>query len=259
MDGLIESLTQPVLFAPVRPISTDDFEKMIWAEDYRTYKKELDLLASGLQTINAVIWGQRSKMLCSKIEEDGSYEVMRRTHNCGWLLQQAKAIMTGFKGKVQKVTLYHAALYAVMARKQGAQELCMKYRDAVLEKIQILEHFGGECMPFPSLATHVGNRAYARHRWQGEILLAGADPVRFGPLRAELHNAFSRGVDGYPKSLQGCFSMFNDYHDPHAEVTTKAARAVSAEKPDKPEPAPAASPSAMTFAHFEHSGHCDHT
>lgn len=221
LKGLIKDLVQPTITAPQKLATADEYDKIIWAEEYKLYTKSAKVLKDNLEAVFAVIWGQCSEQLRSKIKEQASYERSQELSECGWLLKEIKGSMSGFESKRYKATQLCMALNSVMSHRQGSDQTVAKYVESFIEKVEILEYFiTGLCNPFVTLvAKNHGNTKKSRDQWLGAQLMIGADPRRFGALQANLHNQFEQGVDKNPKTIQAAYSRLNSYM---AEVSVKA-------------------------------------
>jgi hypothetical protein len=73
-------------------------KKMIWKMLMKTYMKRIDMLESNQRSIYAIVWGQFSPMMQSKLESLDSYESKSNRCDCIWLLQESRAITHCFEG-----------------------------------------------------------------------------------------------------------------------------------------------------------------
>jgi hypothetical protein len=86
----IVSLVQPA------DLSEDDYKKMgkkmIWEALMKTYMKRVNLLEGNTRAIYAIVWGQYSPMMQSKLESLKNYEAKSDECDCIWLIQEIQGI-----------------------------------------------------------------------------------------------------------------------------------------------------------------------
>ena len=63
-------MVQPVIEKPPKPlVDADEPDTIIWQEDAKEYSKRLCILRDNLAAIQAVVWGQYSESIKSKIKD----------------------------------------------------------------------------------------------------------------------------------------------------------------------------------------------
>jgi hypothetical protein len=93
----IEPLVQPP------NLSKEDYEqdmgkKMMWEMSMKTYMKRKDLLESSIRAIYAIVWGQCSPMMQSKLESLDDFDSKSTECDCVWLLKEIQGITHRFEG-----------------------------------------------------------------------------------------------------------------------------------------------------------------
>jgi hypothetical protein len=73
-------------------------KKMIWEALMKTYMKRVDLLEGNTRAIYAIVWGQCSPMMQSKLEPLENYEAKSHKCDCIWLIQEIQGITHRFEG-----------------------------------------------------------------------------------------------------------------------------------------------------------------
>jgi hypothetical protein len=83
------------IVAPTQPknLTKEEYEgdmgkKMIWEMSMKTYMKRMDMLESNQCGIYAIMWGQCSPMMQSKLEPLDSYKSKSNGCDCIWLLKE---------------------------------------------------------------------------------------------------------------------------------------------------------------------------
>jgi len=70
----------------------DMARRMIWETTMKTYIKRTDKMESNLRAIYAIVWGQCSPMMQSKLESLDDYSHRHTACDCVWLLQEIQGI-----------------------------------------------------------------------------------------------------------------------------------------------------------------------
>ena len=76
----------------------DMAKKMIWETTMKTYMKRVDMMESNLRGVYAIVWGQCSQMMQSKLESLDNYETKSTSCDCIWLLKEIQGITHRFEG-----------------------------------------------------------------------------------------------------------------------------------------------------------------
>jgi hypothetical protein len=71
---------------------------MIWETTMKTYMKRLDFLESNSRAIYAIVWGQCSPMMRSKLKSLDDFDTESDACNCIWLLKEIQGITHRFEG-----------------------------------------------------------------------------------------------------------------------------------------------------------------
>ena len=72
---------------------------MIWTEQVKQYVKRTATLTSNLAALHAVIWGQCSEAMQSRLKTLTDFAAKAEEDNCLWFLQQIRAITLQFDEK----------------------------------------------------------------------------------------------------------------------------------------------------------------
>jgi hypothetical protein len=253
------------IVALVQPpdLSEDDYKnsmgkKMIWETSMKTYMKRVDLLESNTRAIYAIVWGQCSPMMQSKLESLEDYEARSDTCDCIWLIQEIQGITHRFEGTRNVFISLDDAWTAYYGFRQGQHQVLHDYLKDFQTKVQVLEHYGavfGADGPHQesvmaqvkeASATVLTDVEYvklamgvARKKSIAISFLKRADKRRYGGLWIELENQFTRGLDHYPSDLTAAFNLLLNY------------KAVSTGPPGRRDPTNDEETSGMTF--IQHS------
>ena len=73
-------------------------KRMIWETTMKTYIKRTDLMESNLRSIYAIVWGQCSQMMQSKLVSLDDYSTKSNECDCIWLLKEIQGITHRFEG-----------------------------------------------------------------------------------------------------------------------------------------------------------------
>jgi hypothetical protein len=93
--SICKSFVMKMLDVPSE-LSDEDYKKpgkrMIWENGVKTYMKRVDLLKSNTLAIYAIVWGQSSPTMQSKIQSLTDYEQKSSEGDCIWLLKEIQGI-----------------------------------------------------------------------------------------------------------------------------------------------------------------------
>jgi Zinc knuckle len=254
-------MTNPTLERPVRPgADADETDIAIWNEDIRDYAKRKRVLRGNLAAIQAIIWGQCSEAMRSKLKSIDGYEESVADDDCEWMLKNIKAVTMQFDAKHNGYISMLDATAAFLNCRQQQGQTADSYLEALKSHADTIEYHGGTLVLNPNLvpATRDDGTPYnneeerkkvARDCTLGAAFIRGSDPTRYGALVADLANQYNKGKDEYPKDITtSAYSMIVNYRAP----TNATARNRNVE-PTSSNHAPAPSvtspeSSAMTFA-----------
>ena len=65
----------------------------------KNYMKRVDLLESNTIAIYAIVWGQCSAIMQSKLESLDAFKARSKVCDCIWLMKEIQAITHAFEGK----------------------------------------------------------------------------------------------------------------------------------------------------------------
>jgi hypothetical protein len=122
---------------------TEDMgKKMIWEKQMKTYMKRMDMLKSNQRGIYAIIWGQCSSMIQSKVEPLDNYKSRSNGCDCIWLLEEIQGITHQFEGTRNVFISLDNARSNYYAYKQSNDQTLHAYLKDYQSLVQVLEHYG---------------------------------------------------------------------------------------------------------------------
>jgi hypothetical protein len=71
---------------------------MMWETSMEMYMKQTNLMESNTRAIYAIVWGQCSPMMQSKLKSLDHYDTKSIKCDCVWLLQEIEGITHRFEG-----------------------------------------------------------------------------------------------------------------------------------------------------------------
>lgn len=205
--------------------------KMIFAEEVKEYVKRNRTIKSNLATIHAVIWGQCSEDMKSKVKTHDGYKDRVAENDCAWLLRQIKSVTLQFdESRNGFLSLLDAQESFLKCRQQSGQSV-EDYVDALKGWAETIESHGGTVAANYQLvpakdATGAERSAetrktIARERTLAIALIRRADTSKYGTLITSLSNQYAMGKDEYPTDVLAAQSLLVNYKTP---VNTSAAR-----------------------------------
>jgi hypothetical protein len=219
-------------------LSEEDYKKMgkkmIWEASMKTYMKRVDLLEGNTRAIYAIVWGQCSPKMHSKLESLENYEANKSDEcDCIWLIQEIQDLTHRFEGTRYAFISLDDAGSDYYSFHQGQHQTLDEYLKDLQTRVQVLEYYGavfGADGPHQVLvmAQVREDSAYvltagkyveqaveaARKKSIAISFLKRADKMRHGGLWIELENHFTRGQDHYPNDLTGAYNLLLNYKAP---------------------------------------------
>jgi hypothetical protein len=75
-------------------------KRMIWQTYIKSYMKRTDMIKSNIREIYAILWGQCSPMMQSKLASLDDYDKKSNECGCIWLLKEIQGITHRFEGMI---------------------------------------------------------------------------------------------------------------------------------------------------------------
>jgi hypothetical protein len=211
----------------------------IWEMKVSAYCTRTDYLNSNLKTAYAVIWGQCSEAMKAKLTSLNDFKTKSHETDCVWILNEIKGIMYRFEGQRYIYLSLNDARTSYYAYTQGAEDLISSYLEYFRSLVEVLEHYGGAIGEDPGLLDATAAISsdtddatkllkIARDRTLALAFLKRADLRRFGTLRADLENQFSRGNNQYPINLTAAYSLLVNFKPPRRDEPRRNTRSQEA-------------------------------
>jgi hypothetical protein len=204
-------------------------KRMIWETAMKTYMKRIDKLESNTRAIYAIVWGQCSPMMQSKLESLDEFTERSTDCDCVWLLQEIQGITHRFEGNRHVFISMDDAWEAYYGFHQGSLTL-HEYLKEFQSIVQVLEHYGAAIgadgpyikaikeklkatLPSSISEPELHKRALAASKLQSLAMgfLKRADRRRYGALWSELENNYTRGLDQFPADVTGMYHLLLSY------------------------------------------------
>jgi hypothetical protein len=137
------------IVAPLQPpnLTKTEYEddmgkRMIWETQMKTFMKRTDMLVSNTRSIYAIVWGQCSPMMQSKLESLTDYDTKSSACDCLWLLHEIQGITHRFEGTRNVFISLDDAWTNYYAYLQGPNQSLHDYLRDWQSLVQVLEHYG---------------------------------------------------------------------------------------------------------------------
>jgi hypothetical protein len=217
-----ETMSAPDIVEPTDlPATSTKKQELIWESALKSHSRRVDELRSNLTTIYAVIWGQCSEAMRTKIRALTDFSVENRANNCVWLLGEIKGVTHQFDTKRNIFLSLLDARIAYFTCKQLQQQTDAEYLEIFRANVEVLEYYKADISESHLLIdnsdnklTDVERKKIARGCTIAMAFLRGSDPRRYASLWSDLANQKTRGNDQYPKDLTAAYSMLVNYHAP---------------------------------------------
>jgi hypothetical protein len=248
-------ISVPEVKRPTKPgMGSDEVDETIWREEVKDYVKQTRVLKDNMSSVMAIVWGQCSETMKTKLKSYAEYQDMYTSNDCVWILRQIKAVTLQFDSKRNGFISAMDTRASFLNCRQQTWQSCDLYLEAIKGWADNYEYHGGMIAESYKLVPEVDNKGVlrtvaerqtiARDRTLGIAYIRGADHTRFGILIAELANQYAMGTDNYPTDLNAAFSMLVNYTAPtNSSRTTRNSNPTSAAAGTSSE-----APSALTFA-----------
>ena len=232
------ALTQPPNLTK-EEYDEDMGKRMIWTTSMKSYMKRTDLMESNLRGIYAIVWGQCSPMMQSKLESLDDYGKNSADCDCIWLLKQIQGITHRFEGTRNVFISLDDAWHNYYSYAQGPKQTLHEYLKDYQSLVQVLEHYGaaiGTDRPYLDSVKDRVRQAHsglsedeyeikdataAKQQYLAIAFLKRADQRRYGGLWSELENNYTRGQDQYPPDLTNAYNLLLNYRPAPAQRQTR--------------------------------------
>jgi len=203
------------------------FAKRTWENEADDWFSRTKLVKQHLKSLYSVAWGQCSKTMKAKLKTHDEFTDKDLLADCAWLLKEIKAITFQFEGQRYLFLSLDDAHSDLCAYHQGPDESLTAYHNTFKNKVDVLEHYGGNFGTDDGLIlaassldgaphTAAALKTFTRNRSVALAFLKRADTGRYGQLWIDLENNHSRGKDEYPMDLTAAYNLLFHYKKPIA-------------------------------------------
>lgn len=219
MSDLTKKLERPVITRPTVPAvdEADVFVTTLFNKQMTGYSARLDQLESNLKAAYDVVWGQCSEPLQAKLKSMPKFEEKDNESDCVWILLEIRGIMLEFENE-RNLNLSLSDAHRVFELFQQGELTLPLYLEQYHSLINTIEHYGGSIGNDPGLLklcdstkSEDEKKKEAKERYLGILFIKKANRAQFGGLWTELENQYSRGLDQYPTTITGAYSLLVKY------------------------------------------------
>ena len=232
----------PVIVDPNNETLEEQTLKMIFKGQIGNYIKQKSILDDNIQKAYALVLGQCTELLRSKLKQQPKWEEVESQQDVLRLLGLIRAITFKFEDqKYLPLALLESKLqvYNLRQNKMSCHEYLEKFQNLVAIAVSYKGrmHDLALCI-FVIDQDREGKYSDARNngKTNEEVLtlarddaeemclatmfIAQADKQRFGKLQEELANDYTKGNDNYPKNLVAAYMLLSEYKNwqPRAHV-----------------------------------------
>jgi hypothetical protein len=238
----------------VQPEDLDENEKSMfvkkkWEKEVERYLERVNELDSNLRHIFAVIYGQCSYSMQTKLISSTHFEAMKKKSDCGWLLKEIKGVMNQFESSRLIHVSLDIALQNYYTYYQGGSQSLHNFYKTFVSQVDVLEHYGADIgvdrafleaarltTKGPDLSStdydsmliaHEENLAkIARKKAIAVSFLRRVSRHKYGQLWNDLQNSYARGNDDFPNTIVEAYDMLLHYVPPqqHGQRSSKPSR-----------------------------------
>ena len=232
---------------------------MIYSEQVKQYVKRKSLLMSNKAATHAVIWGQCSEAMKSRIKTLSEYQERTEANDCFWLLQKIRAVTMELDKKKHGTMSLLDARCELLTCQQGHNQTVGEYKETLKGWTDPIRFHGGTvaerigAVPMHDAAdierTTAQREEIATEETLAMLMIRGADPTKYVTLIADFSNQFVKGKDDeYPKNMASAESMLELYEPLVNWQPTSANRPPARSTGTTTRAASSSETSALTFA-----------
>jgi hypothetical protein len=191
-----ETMIVPTITEPEDlPVGHTKRQEVIWEAGLKSYSRRLEEVRSNLTTLYAVIWGQCSEAMRTKIRALSNFAIGNRTNYCVWLLNEIKGVTHQFDTKRSIFLSLLNARIAYFTCTQTQRQSDAEYLATFRSNVEVLEYYKANIGESHLLVDDVGGTlsvlertALYRGRTIAMAFLRGSDPRRYAALMSDLAN-----------------------------------------------------------------------
>ena len=232
LSVLFDKMQLPEVEKPVKPsgdeIDNVDFD--IYREKVKLYAKEEKSMVKTMRALYAIVWGQCSQNVVTKLNQCKDEKIWRTNGDCAKLLQTIKEIVLKYgQQKNEYLTLFRQVRYFMTYRQREQQDL-HRYFEVFQLMTDTIDHLGGSFV-HPGYVTKLkdddevsdadresmndeDNQDYndrAKDRFLALAFLSGARNDQYSDLLVDLENDSLKGYDNFPCTVVEAYHMLANY------------------------------------------------
>ena len=227
----IETLTLPIIPTPTAPVGDPipPLVAAIFSEQVKEYVKQNSRLHENIKRLWALVWGQCSDTIRTRLQSLEYYEDMRAASDGLQLLIAIKDLMLNVQEQKYIPLSIHIAKRQFFLLSQGRNTVG-EYYEQFKNQTDVLSHIGAGIGDDEAIMKQVLrsqginiNDATDEEEESAELegiqwylalaFLMGSDWNRYGRLLEKLENDFTAGNDNYPKTLTDAYNMLLEWKD----------------------------------------------
>ena len=191
-----------------------EFDKEIFRDQVRSYRKEVRELKRDLVSLFSVVFGQCNPSLRAELRSQTKFAESELDGDCVWLLAEIRTAMTKF----DRSLYVHQALHELRVRfykeHQGGRST-VDYYNSFETNVRTLDENKAWALPPTDQdpdadvvgSTDEETQRNIRERELAAALILNADNKRFGGLKSDLKTNYARGTDQWPKTLTAAYNL----------------------------------------------------
>jgi len=278
LSVLFDKMELPEVEKPVKPTGdeVDNVDVDIYREKVKLYAKEEKSMVKTMRALYAIVWGQCSQNVVTKLNQCKDEKTWRTNGDCAKLLQTIKEIVLKYdQQKNEYLTLFRQVRYFMTYRQREQQDL-HRYFEVFQLMTDTIDHLGGSFV-HPGYVTKLkdddevsdadresmddeDSREYddkAKDRFLALTFLSGARTDQYGDLLIELENDSLKGYDNFPCTVVEAYHMLANYatkrrnYVPHQKRQVKSNAVVFLQNGVEPNGSPVPGTDGIIHAHIK--------
>ena len=192
----------------------DPVKEAILKEEVKQFVARKNNIRRNIQSAYSLIWGQCSSALQAYVKGQDGYVTATEDYDVTWLLNEVKKACSGIDSKANAYVTLHDAISLLYRTRQGATETDDNYVERFKNNAATVEMVQGSNLFYsPGIVGKPINEATnqeihnAKEANLAVLMLANADPARYGDLVSSLKRGANLGRDEYPRSIAEMYEL----------------------------------------------------
>jgi hypothetical protein len=204
----------------------DPLEKEKYMAEFKEWMERKKKYRTNMNNAFGLLWGQCTSAVRNKIESRKDWPELKASHKAIDLLKAIKEITQDYQDNKYPLLSIHRAIQSVLTIKQYEGEDLVLYNKRFRNAVEHMEAQQGK-LPLTEYVEKQTGYKKSKHdelteeAYDSFIALCYLVGSQAASLKNDLANAYARGHDDYPKTLNAAISMVSSYTGSAERKATK--------------------------------------